>query len=84
MGPIGLIRRVIIGHKRLFTGILAGMVAAVLLPGTLRPQTRAILAWDIGGTVFLVLVRLWLHASTSVECSKMLRSKRKASGRYLG
>ncbi|MBV8093353.1 MAG: DUF1345 domain-containing protein [Acetobacteraceae bacterium] len=51
-----LIRRVIIGHKRLFTAVLAGIIAAGLLPGTLQPPTRAILAWDIGVTVFLMLV----------------------------
>jgi len=50
--------RVIVGHGRLGAGALCGFVAILALPATIPPLTRAILAWDIGCTAFLVLAGL--------------------------
>lgn len=47
--------RVIHGRPRLFIGMLCGLAAAPLLPGTLSRTTRSILAWDFGVLVYLVL-----------------------------
>jgi uncharacterized membrane protein len=48
--------RILAGRPRLFTGALCGLVAAVALPHVmLAGWTRAIVAWDIGVLVFVVL-----------------------------
>jgi uncharacterized membrane protein len=48
--------RVVRGRPRLFIGLLCGLAAWPLLPHALKTTTRSIIAWDIGVTVFLVLV----------------------------
>ena len=56
MNPaFGLCWRVIRGRPRLFIGLLCGLAAASLLPGSLSRTTRSILAWDIGVLVYLIL-----------------------------
>jgi uncharacterized membrane protein len=47
--------RVVRGRPRLIAGILCGAVAAPLLSGHVDGTTRAVLTWDIGVIVFLVL-----------------------------
>jgi uncharacterized membrane protein len=47
--------RVLRGRPRLFAGVLCGLVSYPLLPANLRLETRGILAWDIGVTIFLAL-----------------------------
>jgi uncharacterized membrane protein len=47
--------RIVRGRPRLFIGLLCGLAAAPLLPGDISRTTRAILAWDFGVIVFLVL-----------------------------
>lgn len=56
----GWLKRVIAGRPRLMVGLACGIVAALALPHqvaglTLTPEAQAILAWDIGVTVFLAL-----------------------------
>ena len=48
--------RVITAHRRLASGAACGLASLLVLPATLAPLTRAIIAWDIGCTAFLVLV----------------------------
>ena len=50
-----LLRRVIAGRPQLFASVATGVLSASLLPTSLSGQLRAILAWDIGGLVLLVL-----------------------------
>lgn len=50
-----LFRRVVAGRPHLFTSVAIGMVSLPVLPASLSGQTRAILAWDIGSLVLLVL-----------------------------
>jgi uncharacterized membrane protein len=52
---MGTIWRAVRARFRLVLSILAGLVAAPLLPTALMGTTRAILAWDIGVFVYLVL-----------------------------
>ncbi len=54
-GPLGWTWRVATAHRRLFTGALCGAATYPLLPQTLGPQTRAVIAWDVGVVVFLAL-----------------------------
>ena len=51
-----LVLRVIVGHRRLMGGAASSAVALLLLPATISPLTRTIVAWDIGCTAFLLLV----------------------------
>ena len=60
LGPPG---RVIAARPRLFAGLLCGLIAYPLLPGSVGAvaigrTTRGILAWDIGVLVFLAGVAL--------------------------
>ncbi len=55
----GRVRRVLLGHRRLFGSIVVGIAAFLLLPAHLPAQTRTILAWDIFSIIFLV----WCAAS---------------------
>ncbi|MDQ2803409.1 MAG: DUF1345 domain-containing protein, partial [Pseudomonadota bacterium] len=54
-GVLGFAWRVASGRPRLWAGLACGLVAWLLLPATLRVTTRAVLAWDIGVIVLLVL-----------------------------
>jgi len=51
----GRLRRVVAGRPRLFASVAVGVLSFAALPRNLNGQTRAILAWDIGGFVLLVL-----------------------------
>jgi uncharacterized membrane protein len=55
---VGWIWRVIVGRPRLFIGVVCGCIAYVLLPSRYGPQAHAILAWDAGVSVFLVLIAI--------------------------
>ncbi len=48
--------RAIIGRKRLFIAAILGAIVFTLLPATLAPSTRAIMAWDSFVTVFTVMI----------------------------
>ncbi len=50
-----LFRRVIAGRPHLFASVAVGLLSVPVLPTSLGGQTRAILAWDIGSLVLLVL-----------------------------
>lgn len=54
-GVLTTARRIVAARRRLFIGLVCGLVAVPLLPSTATAMTRAILAWDIGVAVFLVL-----------------------------
>jgi uncharacterized membrane protein len=45
----------VLARRRLFAGLIAGLAVAPILPGALTMTTRALLAWDFGVMVFLVL-----------------------------
>jgi uncharacterized membrane protein len=58
--------RVVAARPRLFIGLACGLAVALLLPPTLSHTTRAILAWDTGVVVYLVLAAV-LFTSEHVE-----------------
>lgn len=47
--------RIIVGHARLVAGAGCGVLAFAVLPATISPLTRAILAWDVGCSALLLL-----------------------------
>ena len=47
--------RIIAGRPRLFAGALCGVIASIALRGELAGWTMAIVAWDVGVLVFLIL-----------------------------
>ncbi len=50
--------RLLAAHPRTFSALVAGLAGYFVLPGTLAPSTRAVLAWDLFGLVFIVLCAL--------------------------
>ncbi len=48
-------RKLIIGHGRLFLSIAIGIISFLVLPHGWPTRDSAIAAWDIGGAVYLVL-----------------------------
>jgi uncharacterized membrane protein len=55
-GMLATAWRIVTARRRLFIGLACGLAAAPLLPAGFTGTTRSILAWDIGVSVFLVLV----------------------------
>jgi uncharacterized membrane protein len=53
--PLGWTWRVVAAHRRLLTGAICGAATYPLLPRLFVPQTRAVIAWDVGVVVFLAL-----------------------------
>jgi len=49
------IAQIFTARPRLCAGLVAGLIAAVLLPAGSRGTMRAILAWDVGVLVYLLL-----------------------------
>jgi len=64
--PFAPVVRLAAAHPRLLAGVAGGLVALSLLPHTLNPTTRAILAWVAGSGIYLVLAFI-LFAVTSAE-----------------
>ncbi len=50
--------RLLAAHPRTFLALAAGVAGYLALPGTLALSTRAVLAWDLFGLVFIVLCAL--------------------------
>ncbi|WP_022722792.1 DUF1345 domain-containing protein [Rhodopseudomonas sp. B29] len=47
--------RVVYSRPRLFISILLGLGVAALLPGSMRPVTRVLIAWDVSVVAYLLL-----------------------------
>jgi uncharacterized membrane protein len=52
---MNIVLRALQARPRLVAGVVCGVVTAALVHGLFRPLTGAIVAWNIGCTVFLVL-----------------------------
>jgi uncharacterized membrane protein len=59
-----MVFRFVSARWRLFLGLMAGLASEALLPGTLAPITRGLLAWDIGVTVYIAAAA-WLFCTES-------------------
>lgn len=51
-----LLARLLLARPRLLLGAAIGLATMFLLPATLTPLTRAIVAWDVGCAAFLVML----------------------------
>src|SRR5262245_5661674 len=60
------IARILHARRRLMVSIAAGLVLLVLLPASLRVQTRWLLAWDLTAAIY-VGVAPWMIARSTVE-----------------
>jgi len=60
--PVARSWRFIAGRPRLFVGFLCGLLVVPFLPRAFHPYTRAIIAWDVGITVFLGLCAMLVAA----------------------
>lgn len=78
--PLAPIVRLAEAHPRLLAGAACGLVALALLPHTLNPTTRAILAWIAGSGIYLVLAFI-LFTVTSVE-QIAARAEREEAGEW--
>lgn len=73
MAPTGMAAalwplRVVRAHPRIITGLLVILLSYFVLPGALVPSVRAVLAWDIGSLVLLVLAgHLFTHGHATME-----------------
>jgi uncharacterized membrane protein len=51
--------QVLRNRPRMMIGLALGIVAAALVPWSLRPTVRVLIAWDV--TVWAYLILMWLH-----------------------
>jgi uncharacterized membrane protein len=66
----GRLRRFVVARRRLLLSILAGMLLFVLLPGTMRPSTRFILAWDLTAVLYIGFTLAMIIPSTVETCRR--------------
>jgi uncharacterized membrane protein len=65
-GPAQWARRVVMGRPRLFVGLIAGILTAFAMPAEVGRVTRAVVAWDTGVVVYLVL-SAWLFGAERIS-----------------
>lgn len=63
--------RVVQGHVRTGAAVLLGVLSYLLLPGTLLPPVRAVLAWDIGAVALLAAAT---HLFADGDHARMVRN----------
>ena len=69
-GPlIGFLYR----HPRVWIALVAGVAVYFLLPGSWPLNTRMLIGWDCGVTLFLVTIYLWMrHLTPEQICSRYI------------
>jgi uncharacterized membrane protein len=64
--PESRLARILIARRRLAVSVVAGLILLVLLPASLRPATRWLLAWDLTAAVY-VGAALWMISRSTVQ-----------------
>jgi len=64
--PESRIVRILVARRRLLTSIMAGLILLTVLPTSLRPATRFLLAWDLTAAIYVAMA-LWMIARSTVE-----------------
>lgn len=60
--------RVVRAHPRISTGLLVSLLSYFVLPDALLPSARAVLAWDIGSVVLLLLIgHMFARGGATIE-----------------
>jgi uncharacterized membrane protein len=62
---MNLYPQVLRNRPRMVVGLVIGVMAALLLPGGLRPMVRVLCAWDVA--VWAYLTFLWFHMATTKQ-----------------
>ncbi len=62
-----LSRGFLLGHPRSFLGLAVGLASYPLLRIMVAPNLRAVCAWDLGATAFLVAMAWAFHATTPAD-----------------
>ena len=57
--------QVLRNRPRMVVALVIGVVAALLLPGAVRPMVRILFGWDV--TVWTYLAFLWFHMATAEQ-----------------
>ncbi len=57
--------QVLRNRPRMVIALVIGVVAALLLPGAVRPMVRVLFGWDV--TVWAYLAFLWFHMATTQQ-----------------
>ena len=73
--------RVVVGHPRTAISFVAGLLAYVLLPPAVGQAARAVLAWDIGALLLLVLAAV-LFANEGSDAAMAEQAKRQEEGEW--
>jgi len=73
--------RVVYARPRTFISIAVGVIAFLLLPGSLRLVTRLLVGWDVFAALYLVLVftMVWRSGVTDIRRNAVLQD----DGRFL-
>ena len=60
--------RILFARRRLLLAGLAGLVLLPILPSSLRPATRLLLAWDLTAALYIALALLMIFRSNRETC----------------
>src|SRR5215471_12400205 len=66
--PDSRIARILIARRRLMISVAAGLILLVLLPGSYRPVTRGLLAWDATAAIYVAAALGMILRSTVETC----------------
>lgn len=58
----------VVARRRLLVAILAGLILAAILPGTMRLATRLLLAWDLTSFIYVAFAFLMIARSDVETC----------------
>ena len=62
--------RFLVARRRLLLSICCGLVALLMLPGSLRPATRYLVAWDVVSAVYIAFAFWMIARSTTETCRR--------------
>ena len=73
--------RVILGHQRVVAALIVGLAAYPLLPHSLGPATRSVMAWDIAAIVLLAMAARVFYRQGNDEAMSQ-NAKRQEDGEW--
>jgi uncharacterized membrane protein len=66
-------RKLFVNHPRLWIAVVVACASFFLLPLTWSPLSRVLVCWNVGVTLFLVLLFAWMRGLTAQQmCSRYL------------